>query len=762
MLTVRLLACSFLALASSAAPRVARQDASTVAKAKAPTDAELASFSAFLQGALSGSGGDAFARVDLDRVVEEATASLTIDAAGRAALRAEAERRARALLAPGTTASLASGDGVLSFLRADEHGLVDELTLEIERAKDGSLRIVDLWPARRLAWTSSSLFWKAIAAGAVPAEELGLEKDALESFRALERSLATAPASAERSKQDLVSAWSSVAEEYLVGEHFLADAKGGHALGKDAAATLDLELVKLSGVPGIRRGLALVRFDRALAAGDVDEAFDRYARLHDEIAGSDERSVRAFAAFLRGRAWLAAKDAALATEAFDLAVAYEPAFDPAWRALLEPALARGDDAVLDLLSRWSGLRPSSLPDVERDARFASFLRSPQGARWKERKSAKSDSAPSPNELLDFAFDLESALRSGDAKRLYAVVDLRRALEIATADVDVPEAFARAFRNAALSTMKGFPDLVKSVESGATFDFLRMRERAGKPSALYRFLLPNGGVEYLEFLVDRREKGLVAVDWYTYASGARLSEILRETYLPIAAEENKGALLKLFGDASPVAASMDAIGAMVKSNQKGEFAKTLETFAVLPEEAKALRGTLRLRLIAAQNLGGDAYESALVDMEKRLASDPSFDFVMLDRNFLRKRFDLVDTNVAHIDASVGGDPHWDRFRASTHLAREQYAESEAAALRAMRRGLDLQDLHWYVLTCRLRTGRYEEALGWMMDMTERYDIEWNDLSKEETYAGFVASPAHERWLAFLEMRAARSAEDEEPK
>lgn len=723
--------------------------------------AEAESFAAYLTGLLARPDVDAvFAKVDLDRVVAAVDPYVVFSEAQRKTARAGAGRLAHAALAYGPALHVATDHyedhALVRFLQHDARGALGILDLEIGHGADGGLRIVDLLPHRSMSYVSTSLAWSSIAAGAAPTELLGLTAEYLKAFRDAYASLdALRAAPVEKRAAAYAQLGEDVPARNVLVPEFLLDASGA------AGATFDTALAWMADESLVSSGPDLWRFDRAIERRDADAAF---VLVDSFDSGEDGRVPRAFVALLRGRAWLVAPDLALARESFEFAVQCEPTLDPAWSALVDLALARKDlQAVGALLARWNGFRPRAWTDIAREPRLAEFARSPEGARCKTRLEAgakPAEAVPSDAELYTFAFDLEAAVRAADLDRIHDLVNVRALLETATAGLGTNAKFLRGVRSGAVMELGQHADLMKAIAEGATFDLLRVRERGGKPTALYRLVLAAGGVEYLEFDIVRGAKGkLEAPDWTMFSQGTHVSSFLRDTLLPLAADADKGLLSKLVSKESAFVAHFPQLTAIVKANQDGEFAKALELYAKLPEEVRMNRFALRIRYLAAQRIGDTAYEDALADMQKAYGEDPVVDFIALDLYTIRKRYDLVEASLKRLEKSLGGDPHCDTVRANNELAREQFAAAESAVLRAQRRGLGGIDLLWTLLTCKLRQNRYADALEQMTNMTYEFGLAWNDLAQQPEYAGFVASDVYPRWVAFVQALAEADAADE---
>lgn len=751
---------ALVAFAEAQAPRAKPGDPDAV------SESEAQSFAAFVAGAMVRQEVDAvFAKVDVDDVLASTLDYFTLADAQRKKLRAEVERRARALLAAGPAVLLAvefeDEYAEVRLLQFHERGTVDVLDLALGHAADGGMRITNLWSHRQLESLVETASWLAVASGAQPsARGAGLRADA-DKFRANYRafeSVKSAPAE-KRAAALARNPPGSPGYGFLVRE-FLVGTPG-------SGAQLDAELARWKIAPGAAAlGRSFLRFDRALERRDSEAAFAAVEELCTALGSTHGRGTRALESQMRGVAWRSVPDLALAEESFEHAVLCEPALDPAWRALVELALGRRDEArACDLLVRWNTARPHDFASFAKEPAFEAFARSRDGARWKEQFAAgaptRAGDAPAELEVADFAFALEAAFSRGDKPAIRTHMSLRRVVENALAGIEMSDKLRRDLVTTAANMHQLEDRYAEVAGSGGRFELVRVRTRGGRPTALFLMRTAEGGVDWIEFDVVRaRDGGLEADEWYSYSLGDKASTVLRRAYLPLIASRDTAVRAKLGETDGLLVTHADVLRQLIQASDKGEHARVLELCDALPDVLKRDKLTLRVRLKAAQQLDESSYEAVLADMQRILGDDPCMDLVALDLHLLRRRFDLALLSVERVDQAIGGDSYCDSLRAGVLLQQEKFADAARVATRALRRGCGSPEPLRTLVSCQLREKRFDAALELMITLTDRFDFEWGDLHANAEFAGFVASATHARWVAYAARRDADPRRDDE--
>lgn len=188
--------------------------------------------------------------------------------------------------------------------------------------------------------------------------------------------------------------------------------------------------------------------------------------------------------------------------------------------------------------------------------------------------------------------------------------------------------------------------------------------------------------------------------------------------------------------------------MIKAVQARNSAEGLRIYRELPPEVQQEKTLLIIRLQASQSAGDDdEYQKTLSDFRGFHPTDACIDFLSIDYFLLRKDYDAALQAIAAVNKSVGGDPYLDVLRGNTLLMAEKYDDADAAFLVAIDAEPELQDAWWGRVSTALKKQDQENVLTLLKEMDGRFKMEWNDLTENEEFAGFVVSPYHQQWLNY---------------
>jgi tetratricopeptide (TPR) repeat protein len=385
-----------------------------------------------------------------------------------------------------------------------------------------------------------------------------------------------------------------------------------------------------------------------------------------------------------------------------------------------------------------------------------FLLCLSGARAEPRQ----DSAPGTSHQdqdaevswIEWGRSLLRALHEEDVSAFDRLVDANAIVDAAFKDVETTSRFATGFRAGILPKMtKGeglYATLTGYLERGARFEFLRLKEGAPSRRALFRLIPSEGGVDYFEFWLNRREDGSVrAVDVYTASAGEPFSALVRRWLLPQAAENNKGMLGKLFGTEHALVQHWGTIVKVTRAAEAGDLEKFAKHLGELPEELGVDKTVILMRL---RMFPGDdpRYLEALADLRRHYPEDPCTLVFSIDYFWLRDEHSKALEELEHLREWVGGDPYLHLHRGQLLLQDKSYDLAGVAARKAIDEGLGWVDPYWTLLNANLHQERFEEALGLLRQMDQQFELEWNDMTALPLYSGFVKSPQHAEWLEYL--------------
>ena len=139
------------------------------------------------------------------------------------------------------------------------------------------------------------------------------------------------------------------------------------------------------------------------------------------------------------------------------------------------------------------------------------------------------------DYLSFVQDFEKKVMAGDEKGVDDSIDMQKLLDKVVAGVPVSKGFADGFRRGASKSSMG-ATLAAQAKQGAAYRLLRVRTDKGETHAIYRMVLPNGGLNYHDWVLQQSSDGKIRfVDGYMGTTGENLSETFRRLYMTAASE-----------------------------------------------------------------------------------------------------------------------------------------------------------------------------------------------------------------------------------
>lgn len=736
--------------------------ARAVQATEATASTKAVALDAFLDGFerahAKGDAGALAELVDLDVAVQKAAQKVVLDAAGRERLRALVAERlafdvelAHASHRTRLSSSERDDDAFARYAFWSDAGAIAIVEYELARTPGGAFRIRDRHDAGLGAWGSVLARFEWAHEHEAPPERVDeLVLGTWEEHAAWKACLAALRA---RTKEALRAAWD--AHHAAIDEHPLSTAWLLQAARIDGGwlelACAQQEELELDGPTPLLTAIELALHDGALERG-----FTALLELELEIGVTEtfpDAPAGAAMEALRARLFERGGDHAIAAEAYERALLAEPACGPAWLGAVRERFAARDFARAGaLLLELPDSAPAHLDRALALPGAKEFEASPSHAAWKDAARRLS----SAKERVTWKAAVDFGVR-------WIAVQASEDIGLARKEFDVETLLARSLQGGpakfrsefAAGVRSGFePKLLIATQFGEGFALrlLRVSYDVGRRIALFSARSSDGGVGYLEYVLERGADGAArAVDFRSYSSGEWASETIRRSYLPLAVEKEKGLLEKLRGKESAFVKHAKELREMGAAMEKGEHARVLAVFARLPTELKRERVFLVLRMHAAHAAGEAEYIEALEDMIDALGGDPCLDLTLIDYHLLNKEFAQALDSVARLEGAIGGDPGLDVVRSSVHLLAGQPVLACADARRALRRLPSDPDAWWTWVGALLKLREHATLFEALVSMDARFAIEWNDFVTVPEYAEFAKSPEHELWKLYLKTK-----------
>ena len=354
------------------------------------------------------------------------------------------------------------------------------------------------------------------------------------------------------------------------------------------------------------------------------------------------------------------------------------------------------------------------------------------------------------EYFDAALAIEAAAASGDPQALANFFDMEAILQIAAHGLqDLPHIhdFTKGFRKGqGQEALNMGAQIARELGTEGSYQLVHLYKRRGRHIAQFR-LVSVHGMNYHELYLQKNAQGqIVVVDMHIMLSGELLSQTLRRGILATAGSSNRSLLQKLMQSENEYVKHIDKILEFQAAVNENRPEQALVIYRELPETLRSDKTLLLVRIIAASRAEDwDDYAAAIDSFKQRYPDEAAVDLMSIDILLRDKKFDELHAAIDRIDKAVGGDPHLDAVRASVYFTDNDLGSAEKFALQAAADPKALPIAFWHLITIAMAAEDYEKTLKYLLQIEERFDLEFSDLTEIPDYAGFVKSPQYQTWL-----------------
>lgn len=356
------------------------------------------------------------------------------------------------------------------------------------------------------------------------------------------------------------------------------------------------------------------------------------------------------------------------------------------------------------------------------------------------------------EAEEFGRQLEKVVLKGTQVEFEKLIKMEGIAENSMRGLDVPADFKKGLiKGIKQGSVNLFSQLQQAAQGGGNYEFLRVREKDGRYTALFRLAQPDmGGLNYHEHSLVNNSGIISSDDIYIFISAENMSTSMRRMIIPVVAQQNKGILARLSKTENTYLKNMTKVSQISKSLREQNGKEALRVYNTLPQEMRDSKVFLIFRIQAASLLEGEdnKYLAAISDFRRLFPEDSCVDFLSLDYYALRKETDNLLVSLDRVEKSVGGDPFLGLMKASFLVEAKRLPEAEKTIKKALKEDDSITDLHWVLIGIYQKNKQYPELLNAMLTLDKVEKMKWDDLTKVEGYEGFVKSPQHQQWLQHL--------------
>ena len=325
--------------------------------------------------------------------------------------------------------------------------------------------------------------------------------------------------------------------------------------------------------------------------------------------------------------------------------------------------------------------------------------------------------PTEDEAKQFGFKLEQAIRERDGAKAEGMLRTRDLLLRCISDLGLTEEGIQACKQGIEDSVKRASfslQLLQNAENGGTYKFLRVHTVDGRQRVLFRFIVGNGAIGYLDFIVARLPDGTIGMeDVYIVSSGELYSQTRRRLFIPIAAQANGAP--NISKEDKELVEYGPKLTAIRRSFRMGQFAEGIAKYGELPQSLRENKTILlsQIHSLSAQGRATEAeYIEALGKFRSLYPKDACIDLLSIDYYFAKKDLDSALKAINRVDESVGGDPQLAAMRANTYLEMKRFDDARQQVNAALKVEPDLERAYWCGISITLHEMKHAETLEWL--------------------------------------------------
>ncbi|MDT7831621.1 hypothetical protein RQM59_04475 [Flavobacteriaceae bacterium S356] len=351
-----------------------------------------------------------------------------------------------------------------------------------------------------------------------------------------------------------------------------------------------------------------------------------------------------------------------------------------------------------------------------------------------------------SELENIGYVIDSTLYSGDDSFFNKKFDTSALIK----RMNLPEhkslsQYNEGFERGFKSSFKFGKLLLREIENGASYDFIRAYEDSRSRLHLLFRLFSDEGLNYHDFLVVKENGKVKLVDAFVYTTGENLSESLKAMY-DLARMNEGGIISKLFK-------RDDYLTDLVKLKEvralkaQGKFKESYDLFKSLGEKSKKTKVFRLLKISVTSNLDENLYKKSIREYLQAFPNNPSVYLVSIDGHILNKKYDEALKMVDKLNDLLQGDDFLNYLRGNIFYAKKDYKMATSYFVTMTNDFEHFFDPYDSLLTIYIETNQYDKAVEILSIMMDSFKVVKKELksSVSEYFSEFSKSKEFNQWL-----------------
>jgi hypothetical protein len=381
---------------------------------------------------------------------------------------------------------------------------------------------------------------------------------------------------------------------------------------------------------------------------------------------------------------------------------------------------------------------------------------PLGAAPAEAPKTVSHGPPvTEGEAQAFAREIESTVEAGDAAAFGKLLRIEALIDRSVSDLQPNASFMAGLKSGITQTgNKIAAQILDAKKKGGSYTFIRVRTVDGSPRPLFRFLLPDVGVNYHDFELTRLPDGTVGTeDLHVALTGEPLSQTFRRLIVPMIRESKQGLYDRISGKDRIYLDNSQKVKQIGELKRQGQFRECLNLIQSLPVEIEKEKAIQIIAINAAQQVSDDEFMKAMERFRELHPNDPVVDMLSMDYFGLRKQFDKAHASIDRLDKAVGGDPYLQYMHGGIDILAEKWPEARARFAKAKIADPTMTDAYIGDISVSLKMKDHKATLAGLKEVAEKrgVDINLDNIRTDENYREFAQSPQFNELAAWIKKR-----------
>lgn len=211
-------------------------------------------------------------------------------------------------------------------------------------------------------------------------------------------------------------------------------------------------------------------------------------------------------------------------------------------------------------------------------------------------------------------------------------------------------------------------VIDAMGKEGSYELIKQYEKDKKQHILFR-LYGQGGVNYHDYELIKRDDAIRAADVFIYMSGENLSKTIADA-------------LQVTNEKMPKEdyAKIEKVQTIKTLMAQGEYEKALGLFNELPDEIKKEKAYQIIHIQLCSKLDNDKYIQALNEYRSLYPKDPNMYLMMIDAYILQKDYPMAMASVNKLDSLIDKDPYQDYQRGLIFLLMKDTIHSQQSLQR----------------------------------------------------------------------------------